>query len=53
MMDGSVRNVSQAANTTVNPTANGNGITTAPVGASDFIIAMYPADTTAVYDANW
>jgi prepilin-type N-terminal cleavage/methylation domain-containing protein len=55
MMDGSVRNVSQAANTTANATAVGTGATPllAPVGSSNFVISMYPSDTTAVYDSNW
>ena len=55
LVDGSVRNVSQAANTTVNPSAVGLPIdpNLAPEGSSDFVISMYPPDTTAVYDSNW
>jgi prepilin-type N-terminal cleavage/methylation domain-containing protein len=55
LVDGSVRNVSQAANTTVNPSAIGPpmGSNLAPAGSSDFVISMYPTDTTTVYDSNW
>jgi prepilin-type N-terminal cleavage/methylation domain-containing protein len=56
MMDGSVRNVSQAANTNPNPTAVGPAMgpsASAPVGSPDFVIAMYPADTTAIFDSAW
>jgi len=55
LVDGSVRNVSQAANTMVNPSAVGPPMdpNLAPAGSSDFVISMYPTDTTAVYDSNW
>jgi prepilin-type N-terminal cleavage/methylation domain-containing protein len=56
MMDGSVRNVSPEANSTANASAVGPAVgssTLAPIGSSDFVIAMYPSDTTAIYDGNW
>jgi prepilin-type N-terminal cleavage/methylation domain-containing protein len=55
MMDGSVRSVTPAANSTVNATAVGTALTPflAPVGSSDFVISMYPFDNTAIYDNDW
>ena len=56
MMDGSVRNVTQAANTSPNPTAVGPAMgnsSLVPAGSSDFVISMYPMDTTAIFDSNW
>jgi hypothetical protein len=55
LVDGSVRSVSQAANTTANSTAVGqpNDPNLAPVGSSDFVISMYPTDTTSIYDSGW